>query len=126
SHHLGDETKPVVYFNAMHHAREVMTAEVALDIIKTLTEGASDNAEIVGWLEKYRIVVLPQVNPDGNQIVHTTDNMWRKNAQGNTSSTWGVDLNRNYPAYFNHCDGSSGSKNSQTYRGTHAASEPET
>lgn len=126
SYHLGDETKPVVYFNSMHHAREVMTAEVALDIIKTLTEGASNNSEIAGWLEKYRIVVLPQVNPDGNHIVHTTDNMWRKNAQGDDSSTWGVDLNRNYPAYFNHCSGSSGSKSSQTYRGPHAGSEPET
>src|SRR5690606_35297117 len=38
----------------------------------------------------------------------------------------GVDLNRNYPKGWGSCNGSSGSRTSDTYRGEAPASEPET
>lgn len=120
------EGKPVLLYNAMHHAREVMTTEVALGIIKTLTEGYGSQEEVTAWLDKYRVVVVPQVNPDGNALVHDGQNMWRKNAYMKGNSTVGVDLNRNYPTLWNYCNGSSGSTGSDTYRGPQAGSEPET
>jgi hypothetical protein len=52
--------------------------------------------------------------------------MWRKNARGNGSTTFGVDINRNYPYEWSACDGSSDSKGAQDYHGAAAASEPET
>ena len=114
--------KPAVLFNGMHHAREVMGPEVALDIIETLLSNYGKDNKISHWVDANDIWVLPMFNVDGNNIVWTNDNMWRKNARGN----FGVDINRNYPYAWGSCNGSSGSKNAQDYRGASAASEPET
>lgn len=120
--------KPTILFNGMHHAREIMTAEITTDIISYLA-GNFDNPQtpwVRTWLENLAIWVVPQVNPDGNEIVWQSDTWWRKNARGEGSSIWGVDLNRNYVFQWNACGGSSGSKGSDTYRGASAGSEPET
>lgn len=120
---LGNSTsKPSVLFNGMHHAREVMGPEIALDIIETLLTGYGKDSKITHWVDANQIWVLPMFNVDGNNIVWTNDNMWRKNARGN----YGVDINRNYPYAWGSCNGSSGSKWAQDYRGPSAASEPET
>ena len=114
--------KPVILFNGMHHAREVMGPEVALDIIQTLLEGYGKDNKATHWVDANEIWVMPMFNVDGNNIVWTNDSMWRKNARGN----YGVDINRNYPYAWGSCNGSSGSKSAQDYRGPSAASEPET
>ena len=115
-------SKPAVLFNGMHHAREVMGPEVALDIIETLLTKYGKDNKITHWVDSTEIWVLPMFNVDGNNIVWTDDNMWRKNARGN----YGVDINRNYPFGWGSCNGSSGDKRNQTYRGESAGSEPET
>ena len=114
--------KPVVLFNGMHHAREVMGPEVALDIIQSLLEGYGKDNKITHWVDSNEIWVMPMFNVDGNNIVWTNDSMWRKNARG----SYGVDINRNYPYAWGSCNGSSGSQYAQDYRGPSAASEPET
>jgi hypothetical protein len=114
--------KPVVFLNALHHAREVMTVEVALDAADYLTSQYATNAEVQGWLNRAEIWIVPMVNPDGSNKVWTEDNMWRKN----TSGSDGVDVNRNYPYRWNACNGSSGSPYNDTYRGPGAGSENET
>lgn len=114
--------KPAVLFNGMHHAREVMGPEVALDIIETLLSNYGKDNKITHWVNSTDIWVLPMFNVDGNNIVWSNDNMWRKNARGN----FGVDINRNYPYAWGSCNGSSGYKYAQDYRGASAASEPET
>lgn len=119
---LNPGPKPAAVFDSMHHAREVMTPEVALDIIDQMTTQYGVDAEITQWMRKYRIWVVPMVNPDGNQKVWTNSSMWRKNTRGG----YGVDINRNYPYQWNTCNGSSGDRNNETYRGPSAASEPET
>lgn len=116
------EGKPVVFFNAMHHAREVMTTEIALDIIEQLTSGYATNARTQNWVNSNEIWIVPMVNPDGNNRVWTSNNMWRKNMRGG----YGVDINRNYPYAWGSCNGSSGNTGSDTYRGPSAGSEPET
>jgi murein tripeptide amidase MpaA len=120
--------KPVISFNGMHHARELMTAEVTLSIAEKLVQDYNENnEEVINFLETFKIVVVPQVNPDGNAIVHDRDSFWRKNARVNESGrVFGVDLNRNYPVDWDLCNGSSGRSSSQTYRGETPASEPET
>jgi carboxypeptidase T len=122
-----NDSKPVILFNAMHHARELMTTEIVMHMAKTLLEGFGNEADITRWLGKFRIVIVPQVNPDGNDLVHTGGRkMWRKNAFVQRNNIIGVDLNRNYPAFWNYCNGSSGSSGSDTYRGPTSGSEPET
>lgn len=115
-------TEPAVLFNSMHHAREVMGPEVAIDIIEYLLEGYGTDSDATKWVNAYEIWVIPMFNVDGNNKMWTKDKWWRKNNQGG----FGVDLNRNYPTGWNKCRGSSGWRSSQTYRGPSPASEPET
>jgi hypothetical protein len=117
-----DEDEPVAFFNAMHHAREVMTTEVAIDIVEQLTSGYAKNPKVQKWVNDNAIWIVPMVNPDGSQKVWTANNMWRKNTRGG----YGVDINRNYPYAWGSCNGSSGSTSSDAYRGPSAGSEPET
>jgi len=126
SAHLDNLDKPVVIFNAMHHAREVMTPEVVMHIANVLTEKYGQDSEITNWLDQYRIVLVPQVNPDGNSFVSAGQTMWRKNAYELRGEVVGVDINRNYPAYWNYCDGSDSNPRGEAYRGPSAGSEPET
>lgn len=116
------EGKKSILFDCMHHAREVMTSEVGLDIVDYLTKNYATDPKVQNWVNNYDIWVVPMVNPDGNNQVWKSDAMWRKNMQGG----YGVDVNRNYPAAWNTCNGSSGNKSSETYRGPSAGSEPET
>jgi murein tripeptide amidase MpaA len=126
SAHVDDTSKPVILFNAMHHAREVMTSEIVMHIAKVLTENYGKDPEVTNWLDQYRIVLVPQVNPDGNALVSNGETMWRKNAYEYRGEVVGVDINRNYPAYWNYCNGSNSSPYGEAYRGPSAASEPET
>jgi hypothetical protein len=126
SAHPGNETRPVVLFDGAHHARELMTAEVTLHIAEALLAGHAADPQIRRWLDTFRIVVVPQVNPDGLDIVFSGDRQWRKNALRLRGRTVGVDLNRNYATDWNACGGSSGRPQDDDYRGPSAASEPET
>ncbi len=115
-------TKPAVLFNSMHHAREIMTPEVGIDIIEYLLTRYSSDSQVQAWLNSTDVWVIPMFNVDGNNKMWNKDSMWRKNTRNNH----GVDLNRNYPGTWNTCNGSSGMTFSQTYRGPNAGSEPET
>ena len=114
--------KPVVLFNAMHHAREVMSTEIALDTIDYLLTRFETDDKVRHWLEATEIWVMPMLNVDGSNRVWTSDNMWRKNTKGG----YGVDINRNYPWQWGSCNGSSGSRSDDTFRGPSAGSEVET
>ena len=80
------------------------------------------DSEISSWVNNFETWIVPMVQADGNNHVWTKERFWRKNRRGG----YGVDLNRNYSFNWNSCGGSSGSKNSDTYRGPEPASEPET
>lgn len=125
--HLTDQAhrsmdKPSILIDAMHHAREIMTPEIAIDMINYLTQMVNRDTRTNKWLTKYNIWIVPMVNPDGNDRVWKSEPMWRKNTRGGH----GVDINRNYPYDWNACGGSSGSKSSDVYRGEGPGSEPET
>jgi len=114
--------EPTILFNSMHHAREVMTPEVSIDIIEYLLTNYESDAKVKAWVDQNEIWVVPMLNVDGNAKVWSGQSMWRKNARDGH----GVDLNRNYPFSWNSCSGSSGRKSADDYRGPEAASEPET
>lgn len=118
---LREPEEPAILINAMHHAREVMTVEVAWDVVEYLTRRYADDTQVKNWVDHNEIWVVPMLNPDGNQKVWDSDRLWRKNTHDQ-----GVDINRNYPFQWNYCQGSSGIPFSDQYRGPVAASEPET
>jgi carboxypeptidase T len=119
--HLNEE-EPALFYNGMHHAREVMTTEVTTDMISYLTENYNKLPEVTKWVNAYEIWVVPMYNVDGNNKMWTKNSMWRKN----TKDEHGTDLNRNYPKDWNACRGSSVDPWNETFRGDGPASEPET
>ncbi|NOX57574.1 MAG: zinc carboxypeptidase, partial [Planctomycetes bacterium] len=123
------EDKPAIQFNAQHHAREVATSHVVMDLINQLTDQYGIDPTLTALVDNYKTVCVPMVNLDGVQFVFDADNLWRKNRRLNTSCPGcggtGVDPNRNYPYLWGPGCGSSGSCCSLIYRGPSSASEQE-
>jgi len=125
-----NEDEPEVLITGLHHAREPMSLEVVLYYMEWLCENYGTDPDATFIVDNREIWFLPIVNPDGyvyNQTTHPFGGgMWRKNRRDNSGTECdGVDLNRNYP-YMWGGEGSSDDPCSETYRGTSAASEPET
>ena len=126
-----DASKPTVWYDALHHAREPMSAESLLQFANLICETEGENSVMDRIVHTRNLLFVPCVNPDGYEINRQTNpnggGMWRKNARSSGGGVHGVDLNRNYDwAWGPGWGGSSGSTGSETYRGTAAFSEPET
>ncbi len=124
---VDDPDEPAVLFMALTHAREHLTVEMALAIVRLFAEGHGRDPELTNLVEQREIWVLPNVNPDGGEYDIATGNYryWRKNRRLNADFSVGVDLNRNY-GYRWGGGGASPTPSSDTYRGPAAFSEPET
>ncbi len=125
-----DPNEPEILFEGNHHARELISVEVPLGIIRELLTQYGRDPQITNMVDTKEIWVVPMVNPDGHVRVETVDSWWRKNMDRNGSSNpseWGVDLNRNYGYEWGYDNwGSSPFKWAEDYRGTGPFSEPET
>jgi carboxypeptidase T len=123
-----DEAEPEVLFTAHQHAREHLTVEMALYLVKLFTDEYATDTRVRNLVNSREIWLVPDVNPDGGEydIASGTYRSWRKNRQPNAgSSNVGTDLNRNWAYNWGCCGGSSGSTGSATYRGPSAESAPE-
>ena len=121
-----DEDEPAIQFNSQHHAREVATSHIAMDLIETLTDDYGVDPDVTNWVNNYKTVCVPMVNPDGTQYVFDVNSNWRKNRNPCTGNV-GTDLNRNYPYRWGPAGcGSSASCSSISYRGRSAGSDLET
>jgi carboxypeptidase T len=122
-----DPAEPAVLFMALHHAREHLTLEMALEVIRLFTEGYGRDPALTNLVNTREIWVLPNINPDGGEYDIATGfyQWWRKNRRDNLDGSYGVDLNRNYGYHWGET-GSSGWSSDETYRGPAAFSEPET
>jgi len=120
-----DPARPNVLFMATHHAREWISTAVAMKLIRWLADSGGGAGGAA--LATHDVWVIPVENPDGYQYSFTNERYWRKNRRPNDNGSYGVDPNRNYPAFWGFDElGSSGSQYAETYRGTAPASEPET
>ncbi|MEU4208681.1 M14 family metallopeptidase [Streptomyces sp. NPDC026206] len=120
--------KPEVLFTHHQHAREHLTVEMALYLLKEFGSKYGTDPRVTKMVDSRVIWVVPDVNPDGGEydIATGTYRSWRKNRQPNTgSSARGTDLNRNWDYKWGCCGGSSGSTGSETYRGSAPQSAPE-
>ncbi len=123
-----DENEPEVMFDSLHHAREHLSLEQTLAILRWLTEGYGSDERVTTIVNTREVWIVFAVNPDGAQydLTGSPYRAWRKNRQPNAgSSAVGTDLNRNYGYRFACCGGSSGKQSSSTYRGPRAFSTPE-
>ncbi|MBL1081239.1 zinc carboxypeptidase [Streptomyces actinomycinicus] len=123
-----DEGEPEVLFTAHQHAREHLTVEMALYLLRELGAGYGSDSRITNLVNSREIWIVPDLNPDGGEydIASGSYRSWRKNRQPNSGSSYvGTDLNRNWDYKWGCCGGSSGSKSSETYRGASPESAPE-
>jgi carboxypeptidase T len=124
-----DEAEPEVLFTANQHAREHLTVEMALYILRELTSKYGSDSRITNIVNNRETWIVFSVNPDGSEYDVATGSyrMWRKNRQPNAGSTAvGTDLNRNWGFQWGCCGGSSGTFSSETYHGAGPFSAPET
>lgn len=122
-----DESEPEVLFTHHQHAREHLTVEMALYLLKELTSGYATDARVRNMVDNREIWIIPDVNPDGGEYDIVTGRYfkWRKNRQVNPGHLDGTDLNRNWAYQWGCCGGSSTTPSSDTYRGTAPESAPE-
>ena len=124
-----DEPEPEVLLDSLHHAREHLTLEQNLAVLRWLTQGYGSDAAITRLVNIREVWIVFAVNPDGAEydLTGSPYRAWRKNRQPNAGTTAiGTDLNRNYGYKWNCCGGSSSSKSASTYHGASAFSAPET
>jgi predicted deacylase len=122
-----DEDEPNVLVISNHHAREMITPEIAVTLAQRLVEGFLEGDEYLSNMVKNnQIYVAYTWNPDGLDHIWNADNNWRKNRSYNTGGSRGVDLNRNYPFGWDFTCAGSTVQTSQTYKGLSAGSEIET
>ncbi|MCL8011918.1 M14 family metallopeptidase [Streptomyces sp. AS02] len=123
-----DESEPEVLFTHHQHAREHLTVEMALYLLRELTSDYGTDSRVTSMVNNREIWIVPDLNPDGGEYDIATGSYrsWRKNRQPNSGSSYvGTDLNRNWNYRWGCCGGSSGSTSSDTYRGASAESAPE-
>ncbi|MGH3309083.1 MAG: M14 family metallopeptidase [Streptomyces sp.] len=123
-----DENEPEVLFTHHQHAREHLTVEMALYLLREFGEDYASDSRIKSAVDGREIWIIPDLNPDGGEYDISTGSYksWRKNRQPNSGSTAiGTDENRNWNYKWGCCGGSSGSKGSDTYRGAAPESAPE-
>jgi carboxypeptidase T len=123
-----DQNKPEVLFTCGQHAREHLTVEMCLHIVKRLADGYNTDPAITQLVHNREVWVLPMTNPDGAEydISKGSFAYWRKNRQPTPGSTEvGTDLNRNWGTQWGCCGGSSGEPADETYRGPAPFSAPE-
>lgn len=125
--------KPKFFLMAAIHARELTTGETAARFAEQLVAGYGTDADSTWLLDDTEIHILPFANPEGRRQVEQGSSFWRKNVDSAdgcfSSSTYGVDLNRNSRFMWGQCEGSGCSSSnacSEVFRGRAAGSEPET
>ena len=127
-----EEGEPEVLVVGCHHARELMSVEIPLYLMRGLLDGYGSDPVITSLVNGRSIWILPILNPDGHLYVEQnsggqSSGWWRKNRRPNSDGTFGVDLNRNYGYRWGWDNvGSSPIPASDVYRGTAPFSEPET
>ncbi|MFH1474743.1 MAG: M14 family metallopeptidase [Chloroflexota bacterium] len=124
-----DEDEPEILVDALHHARERLTLEQALYLLKTLTADYATDASVRSLVDSRETWIIFSVNPDGHvyDLSGNPYRLWRKNRQPTPGSSYvGTDLNRNYDYRWGCCGGSSRNPAAWNYRGPAPFSAPET
>jgi len=123
------EDKPKMFLMSGLHAREYTPVQLNLKFAEWLLANHGVDAEATWLVDHNEFHVLLQANPDGRKIAESGASQ-RKNRHPYAACSGtgiGVDLNRNFPFYWNLVPGgSSGAACDETYRGPSASSEPET
>jgi hypothetical protein len=113
-----------------HHGDEVLGMEIVIAWAEELVYKSKTDKEIKKILDNYRFWIIPTVNPEGwrvfSQGLYQNKRKNNRDTDGNGKldiRTDGVDLNRNYPVFWD--ADAVVPPTHQNYKGTAPASEPE-
>ena len=118
-------TRPGLYVLTGAHAREWIGPATIAYLSNHLVNQYGIDPRTTGLVDGIAWHIVPVANPDGYEYTWDVNRLWRKTRSVNGDGTFGVDWNRNYSAGWGG-PGSSGTSNSDIYRGTAPFSEPET
>lgn len=118
-------SKPKLFVHGLQHAREWITGMTVMYLADYLVRQYGIDPRATAVLNRYEVIIVPCLNPDGYVFTWTNNRLWRKNRSNNSNGTRGVDLNRNWGTGWGG-EGASNNPSSDTYRGPTAFSEPET
>lgn len=109
------------------HAREHLTTEMCLYMVKDFTENYTSDERIKNIVDGRVLWFIPMQNPDGSMydISGGRYQSWRKTRARNKDGSYGIDGNRNWAYNWGCCNGSSGRPGAYDYRGEQAESAPE-
>ncbi len=120
--------KPKTLITSALHPREYATAELTIRFAEYLLENYGKDADITWLLDHQEVHLIIQANPDGRKAAEGGV-LWRKNANSSHckgfSRFYGADLNRNFAFAWGQA-GAGERPCADTFRGSSAASEPET
>ncbi len=74
------ETRPALYLDGQHHAREAIASQAVLYAVWWLLDRYGEDPLATYLLDTRTIYAIPMVNPDGNDIWLTDDFTQRRNA----------------------------------------------
>lgn len=131
-----------VFFCGTHHAREYISSTYLMYMVNAYADAASSKRKINGHslhklLMKCTAYVMPMVNPDGTRLVQSglkavqhPKRVKKMTLVESTYKEWkaninGVDLNRQYPALWEHKNKLVDGPASELFNGEAAATEPE-
>lgn len=131
--------KPVFVMTGLHHSREWPTVDLTMEFVYDVLMQDGKDARITSLLDQVLFVVVPVVNPDGYELSRQLLNEQKRKScrvQDAAFATFaecanplnanaGVDLNRNYAAFWGGSGASVGAAGG-SYRGAGPFSEPET
>ena len=151
----GRDGRPVFAVLGLHHAREWPSGEMPMEFARDLADGYGKNARITSLLDRVRVIALPVMNPDGFNVSRTAGptpldddpnatlplivadgaSYKRKNCRPTAGEpaapcmsrpvAQGIDLNRNYGAFWGGIGSDGTNPAAQNYRGPAPFSEPE-
>lgn len=130
--------KPVFVMTGLHHSREWPTVELTMEFIYDVLKNDGADPRISRLLENVRFIAVPVVNPDGYEMSRVMLNEQKRKScrvldgavptfaecANPLNRDVGVDLNRNYGAFWGGAGASVGAGGS-SYRGASPFSEPE-
>jgi len=101
------KAKRNVLIIGQHHGDEVLGLEVALAFAEALLGNGEHELRAKQILNQFRFWIIPTINPEGYRIVSSGAFAWKRKNNSDTDKNGkfdirsdGVDLNRNYPAFW--------------------------
>lgn len=113
-----------------HHGDEVLGVELALAWATELAVNYKHSAKIQAILEEFQFWIVPTVNPEAYRVVSSGQFQFKRKNNRDTDGKAGldlradgVDLNRNYPVFWE--EGAVVPGSHENYKGSSPMSEPE-